>query len=107
MSSFKLGETIFFQLAQLAKSPTVRASATALVVLSFLFWLNTGLTRRKLNNYLTDKTWDWEKEIVVVTGGSSGIGARIVSRLARQRVKVIIVDLNEPSDKLGTSNTKL
>lgn len=107
MSAFKLDEEIWFQLAELAKSRTIRASAAVLVALGFLFRLNTALTRRKLNNYLTDKTWNWETEIVVVTGGSSGIGARIVARLAQKRIKVAILDLNEPSGKLGTSQNCL
>lgn len=45
---------------------------------------------------------DWinlEDRVVIVTGGSSGIGKAIVDELAKQNVKVIIADLNNVNDK--------
>ncbi|EEU37965.1 uncharacterized protein NECHADRAFT_95906 [Fusarium vanettenii 77-13-4] len=77
-----------------------RAGAAALLALSLLPRLNKWLSRRKVNNYLTDKSWDWKREVVVVTGGSSGIGATIVAKLAQRNVKVIILDLNGPQGAL-------
>ncbi|KAF4950262.1 hypothetical protein FGADI_8313 [Fusarium gaditjirri] len=38
--------------------------------------------------------------MVVVTGGSSGIGKEIVLKLAKRRIKVTIVDLDAPSYRL-------
>jgi FlaA1/EpsC-like NDP-sugar epimerase len=103
MASLGLNDKLLAQVAQLAKLPTVKAGAAALVVLGLLPRLSSVLTRRKVNNYLADKTWNWNKEIVVVTGGSSGIGAELVTKLAKRGVKVIIVDMNEPQGKLGMS----
>ncbi|KAH7276241.1 hypothetical protein B0J15DRAFT_558461, partial [Fusarium solani] len=77
-----------------------RAGAAALLALSLLPRLSKWMSRRKVNNYLTDKSWDWKREVVVVTGGSSGIGATIVAKLARRNVKVIILDLNGPQGAL-------
>lgn len=51
-------------------------------------FLNAGA----LNNWSND-TYDWNKEIVVVTGGSDGIGARIVKLLAEKGIKVAVVDV--------------
>jgi len=103
MASLGLNDQLLSQVAQLAKLPAVKAVATALVALGLLPRLSSVLTRRKVNNYLADKTWNWKKEIVVVTGGSSGIGAELVTKLAKRGVKVIIVDMNEPRGKLGMS----
>ncbi|WAO87442.1 Hypothetical protein NCS54_00475100 [Fusarium falciforme] len=70
--------------ADLAKLPKVQAGAAALLALSLLPRLNKWFSRRK------------KREVVVVTGGSSGIGATIVAKLAQRTVKVIILDLNGP-----------
>ena len=48
-----------------------------------------------------DKSWDWGKEVVVVTGGSSGIGELIVKSLAGRGVKVVALDVNPPKASLG------
>lgn len=38
-------------------------------------------------------TWNWQKEIAVVTGGCSGIGQCIVANLVARNVKVAILDV--------------
>lgn len=58
------------------------------VVLRFNAWL----TRRALNNGVSD-TYDWDREIVVVTGGAGGIGGEIVQRLATKGTKVAVLDV--------------
>lgn len=39
--------------------------------------------------------YNWEKEVVVITGGSGGIGGLVVRELARRAegVKVVVVDV--------------
>ncbi|CAI7610054.1 unnamed protein product [Penicillium bialowiezense] len=75
-------------------------------VLSFLagiFMLKKASNRLSLwahNNYMSDKTWDWGKELVVITGGCGGIGALVVSKLAAKNIKVVIFDIVEPNTKL-------
>lgn len=86
---------------EMAKTPRALAGLAALVLLPLLQKLNSWMTRRKANNFEVDDTWDWSKEIVVVTGGSSGIGAKIVSRLERDNVKVIVIDCNPPLEPTG------
>jgi len=88
--------------ARLAKTPKVQAGFAALLALRLLPWINTWASQRAANNGITDKTWDWSKEIVVVTGGSSGIGANIVRQLEQRDIKVIILDRNPPATKTGT-----
>lgn len=58
--------------------------------------INQWYSRRTLNNGATDSSWDWSKEIVLLTGGSSGIGAAIANELALKKVKVIILDMHAP-----------
>lgn len=62
--------------------------------------LNNWLSRKVVNNWTTDKTYDWDKEIVLVTGGSSGIGNLVVRDLANRGIRVICLDLNEPKEPL-------
>ncbi|KAI9038615.1 NAD(P)-binding protein [Aspergillus affinis] len=64
----------------------------------FLRWANSYLSKWGLNNNVKDNTWDWSREIVVVTGGSGGIGAKIVSSLANRNITVIILDVVEPHE---------
>jgi all-trans-retinol dehydrogenase (NAD+) len=54
--------------------------------------LNNALNRRALSNGVKD-TYDWTKDVVVVTGGSDGIGKVVVQLLAQANVKVAILDV--------------
>ena len=45
-----------------------------------------------LNNWSSDK-YDWSKEVVIVTGGSDGIGARVVNMLAEKGITVVVLDI--------------
>ncbi len=78
------------------RSDRVLASLSVLFSISLLRKLNSTLSRQVLNNFTTDKTWDWAKEIVVITGGSSGIGAEVVKMLTEKNIKVIILDVVPP-----------
>jgi 3-oxoacyl-ACP reductase-like protein len=51
-------------------------------------------------NSLKGNVWT-DDEIVVVTGGSSGIGAMVVSGFVERGAKVAILDLQESKDTLG------
>ncbi|CAI7626856.1 unnamed protein product [Penicillium palitans] len=60
---------------------------------SAFLWLNDWLNAKCLNNWTTDGKWDWKKELVVVTGGSGGIGAGVAQRLAAMGARVVVVDI--------------
>ncbi|KAF2711493.1 NAD(P)-binding protein [Pleomassaria siparia CBS 279.74] len=53
-------------------------------------WLDAAVT----NNWSND-TYDWSKEIVVVTGGADGIGKIVVKLLAERGIKVAVLDVQE------------
>jgi phosphoglycerate dehydrogenase-like enzyme len=54
--------------------------------------INRSLSRRALNNGVGAK-FDWDKEIVLVTGGAGGIGAEAAQRFAARGSKVIVLDV--------------
>lgn len=66
--------------------------------LKALLWLgsashiNCFLDSAVANNWVND-TYDWAKEIVVVTGGNDGIGVIVVKLLAERGIKVAVLDV--------------
>lgn len=58
--------------------------------------MNDWLNKWSANNWEVNSYpgWDWDKEIVIITGGSSGIGASIAQTLLNRNPKttVVIVD---------------
>ena len=54
--------------------------------------VNSWLTRRTLNNGVKD-AYNWTNEVVLITGGSDGIGARIAQMLAERDIKVVVLDV--------------
>ncbi|KAJ5664047.1 hypothetical protein N7507_004778 [Penicillium longicatenatum] len=54
--------------------------------------VNKYLSCQALNNGVQDN-FDWKKEIVLVTGGSDGIGAATVQKLAERGTSVIVLDI--------------
>ncbi|KAH8725533.1 hypothetical protein GQ44DRAFT_652771 [Phaeosphaeriaceae sp. PMI808] len=63
-----------------------------LVGLGFLSTINGWLDKAVMNNWSND-TYVWSKEVVVVTGGSDGIGKAIVHLLAERGIKVAVIDV--------------
>lgn len=96
-------EQVLSQAIKLAKTPKVQIAAGLFLAFKSLRKLSAWYTKRTVNNHVHDPTWDWSREIVVVTGGSSGIGAVVVSRFAKKGIKVLILDRNLPPTKLGKS----
>ena len=69
-----------------------------LIPFALMSKINKWLNNVAANNWLwaeeKSMIWTWSREIVVLTGGSSGIGALTAERLAR-KVKVVILDIQE------------
>lgn len=79
-------------LPKLAASSTVRLGLSLLVGIGALQKINALVSQAALNNFAWDR-YDWQKEVVVVTGGSGGLGDLLIRKLAKQCFKVISLDV--------------
>jgi NAD(P)-dependent dehydrogenase (short-subunit alcohol dehydrogenase family) len=53
-----------------------------------------------MNNWQSAHPWQGDRELVLVSGGCSGIGKQIMEDLASQGIRVVILDINEPNFQL-------
>lgn len=64
-----------------------------LFYLGLVRWLSTWYSKGVLNNWQDDQ-YDWRgREIVLITGGSGGIGGHVVKFLSEKGVKVVVLDI--------------
>ncbi|KAJ5770716.1 uncharacterized protein N7511_002767 [Penicillium nucicola] len=75
--------------------PNLHKALQALTTISILTALETYLDHRILNNNQKDH-YNWNKEVIIVTGGSTGIGRQIAQQLGAQEIKVAILDIHPP-----------
>jgi hypothetical protein len=80
-------------------SPTARNLTIILFTYALVRKFNRILSGYVLNNWTSD-TYDWTREIVLLTGGSSGIGKSVAHDLARRGVKVCVADVLMPAETL-------
>jgi len=55
-------------------------------------WASNYFDTGVLDNWTNDQ-YDWNKEIVLITGGAGGIGGKVVQLLAEKGVKVVVLDV--------------
>ncbi|EXJ59514.1 uncharacterized protein A1O5_12139 [Cladophialophora psammophila CBS 110553] len=90
-------------LCDVIQSPQTAKALTLLLILGILKRTNGVLSRLAINNWTRSNRWDGSKELVVVTGGASGIGEKVTANLATRGVKVIILDVNAPKTPLPSN----
>ncbi|OAA60000.1 NAD(P)-binding domain protein [Cordyceps fumosorosea ARSEF 2679] len=78
-----------------ASHPSLRRPAWAVGLLTSAYALSRWLSHKSTNNWVEDATWDFDREIVLITGGSSGIGAAVAQEFLRRnkRTAVVVVDV--------------
>ncbi|KAI4172173.1 MAG: hypothetical protein LQ343_003733 [Gyalolechia ehrenbergii] len=62
------------------------------VYLGILRWMNNVISGATVNNWNSSK-YDWKKEIVVITGGSDGIGKLVALLLQETGARVAVLDV--------------
>ncbi|KAF3180066.1 hypothetical protein TWF132_004410 [Orbilia oligospora] len=63
--------------------------------------VSSWFSRNSENNWVEDK-YDWDSELVLITGASSGFGEKIAAKLATGGTKVVTVDKNGLGPQLQT-----
>lgn len=66
-----------------------------------IFWVNRVLNCLSLNNWTKVKYWDNEHELVLISGGWSGISKEIALTLVKKGVRVVVFDIQEPAFAQG------
>ncbi|EEH17203.2 hypothetical protein PABG_07290 [Paracoccidioides brasiliensis Pb03] len=97
--------TLLSLLATLVTSPTTRKTLLALLTIYFLRLLSRTLSSQIRNSWSRQRPWDNSRELVLITGGCSGIGKQIMLDLAARGVTVIIIDVKEPDFELPQTVT--
>jgi all-trans-retinol dehydrogenase (NAD+) len=55
-------------------------------------WISGYFDAGSLDNWTND-VYDWDKEIVLITGGAGGIGGQVVKLLSEKGIKVVVMDV--------------
>lgn len=85
------------QLQTLLTNPTAQKSLGGLATLLLLRATNRFFSNRALQNWTSNAPWNNESELILLTGGTSGIGKQVMQDLSASGVRVIILDINEPN----------
>ncbi|KAK3368546.1 hypothetical protein B0H63DRAFT_423207 [Podospora didyma] len=88
-----------------SRGSTLITALQAIVALGVVRKVNQVLNIMASNSWRVAprSDWDWQKEIAVVTGGSSGIGKDIAKGLAALGVRVAVLDIQDPPKNIASN----
>ncbi|KAJ5827837.1 hypothetical protein N7447_004600 [Penicillium robsamsonii] len=87
------------------RNPTAQKALGVIAGLVLLRATNRFFSKRSLQNWTSNHPWIPARELILLTGGCSGIGKQVMEDLARTGVRVIILDINEPTFTLPANVT--
>lgn len=90
---------------QLLRNTTAQKTLGLLVAFGLLRATNRFFSKCSLQNWTSNEPWIPTRELILLTGGCSGIGKQVMEDLARTGVRVIILDINEPTFQLPANVT--
>ncbi|KAJ5953490.1 hypothetical protein N7454_000386 [Penicillium verhagenii] len=61
------------------------------------YYLHTKFNERVLNNFQPREKWDPDNELVLLTGGTSGIGKQLAEDLSAAHLRVVVLDISAPT----------
>ncbi|KAM0244630.1 hypothetical protein ACHAP5_006094 [Fusarium lateritium] len=82
--------------------PSAFSHLKTLLYFGIARWVSGWWSERARNNWVDDK-YDWDREIVLVTGGAGGIGGRIVKLFEEMNVKVVVLDVQPMSFEVAAN----
>ena len=77
---------------QLGSLPSLQSKVLKIVAVGILLRINRALSSRARNNG-TQAKFDWNEEIILVTGAAGGIGAETAQKFAKRGSKVVVLDV--------------
>lgn len=86
----------------LLQQQSTQLAAGAIFALATLYALNKILSRWSVNCQRSDP-WNPKNELVLLTGGSSGIGKQILEDLCKLNIKVVVLDVQAPTFELPST----
>jgi len=102
----KLQELLPERFHYLISSQAVIRTLSAFLGLGIVRGVNAKLSQWAANNWKKDAKFVKSQELILLSGGTSGIGKLMAEEFARRGVKVVILDLNPPKQALRKSCSK-
>ncbi|KAF3387464.1 Short-chain dehydrogenase/reductase [Penicillium rolfsii] len=87
------------------RNPLTQKALGALLTLGLISKLNKSVSQWTLNNWTRSPRWNPARELILLTGGCSGIGKQVMEDLSKTGVRVIILDITEPNFTLPPNVT--
>ncbi|CAG8144580.1 unnamed protein product [Penicillium olsonii] len=87
----------------LLRNPTAQKTLAGVGAFLLARAANQFLSRCAHQNWTVNSAWKADAELVLLTGGTSGIGKQVMEDLSKQGVRVIILDINEPNFTLPSN----
>ncbi|CAG8237219.1 unnamed protein product [Penicillium salamii] len=87
----------------LLRNPTAQKTIAGVGAFILARAANQFLSRCAHQNWTVNSAWNPQAELILLTGGTSGIGKQVMEDLSKTGVRVVILDINEPNFTLPSN----